>query len=102
MREAARRGFSTATDLADYLVRKGIPFRDSHEIVGKSVAYGIEQSKDLSDMSLAELKQFSDAIEQDVFEVLTLEGSVAARNHIGGTAPQQVRSAVAEARQRLK
>ena len=102
MREAARRGFSTATDLADYLVRKGIPFRDSHEIVGKSVAYGIEQSKDLSDMSLAELKQFSDAIEQDVFDVLTLEGSVAARNHIGGTAPQQVRSAVAEARQRLK
>lgn len=101
MLEAARRGFSTATDLADYLVRKGIPFRDSHEVVGKSVAYGIEQSKDLSEMTLAELQQFSDVIEQDVFDVLTLEGSVAARNHIGGTAPDQVRAAVKRARERL-
>ncbi|TCK06041.1 argininosuccinate lyase [Marinobacterium mangrovicola] len=94
MREAARRGFSTATDLADYLVRKGVAFRDAHEIVGLSVAYGIEHKKDLSDMTLDELKQFSDTIEQDVFDVLTLEGSVAARNHIGGTAPDQVRAAV--------
>ncbi|SEG77942.1 argininosuccinate lyase [Marinobacterium lutimaris] len=94
MREAARRGFSTATDLADYLVRKGVAFRDAHEIVGLSVAYGIKTKKDLSDMSLDELKQFSDTIEQDVFDVLTLEGSVAARNHIGGTAPDQVRAAV--------
>lgn len=101
MHEAARRGFSTATDLADYLVRKGIPFRDSHEVVGKSVAYGIEQNKDLSEMSLEELQQFSDRIEADVFDVLTLEGSVAARNHIGGTAPDQVRQAVARANQRL-
>ncbi|WIO74993.1 argininosuccinate lyase [Porticoccaceae bacterium LTM1] len=101
MYEAARRGFSTATDLADYLVRKGIPFRDSHEVVGKSVAYGIEQNKDLSEMSLEELQQFSDRIEADVFDVLTLEGSVAARNHIGGTAPDQVRQAVARANQRL-
>ncbi len=93
MFEAAKRGFSTATDLADYLVRKGIPFRDSHEIVGKSVAYGIEQEKDLSEMSLDELKQFSDEIDEDVFDVLTLEGSVAARNHIGGTAPEQVAQA---------
>ena len=98
MLEAATRGFSTATDLADYLVCKGIPFRDSHEIVGKSVAYGIEQSKDLSEMSLEELQQFSSEITEDVFEVLTLEGSVAARNHIGGTAPDQVRQAAARAK----
>ncbi len=102
MLEAATRGFSTATDLADYLVRKGIPFRDSHEIVGKSVAYGIEQNKDLSEMSLQELQQFSDTIEDDVFEVLTLQGSVAARNHIGGTAPKQVREAAERARQRVQ
>ncbi|MGH1486206.1 MAG: argininosuccinate lyase, partial [Cellvibrionaceae bacterium] len=102
MFEAAKRGFSTATDLADYLVRKGIAFRDSHEIVGKSVAYGIEQGKDLSEMSLEELQQFSDTIEQDVFDVLTLEGSVAARNHIGGTAPEQVKKAVAIAAQQLQ
>ncbi len=101
MYEAAKRGFSTATDLADYLVRKGIPFRDSHEVVGKSVAYGIEQSKDLSEMSLEELRQFSDTIEQDVFDVLTLEGSVAARDHIGGTAPKQVLAAVSRAQQTL-
>ncbi len=98
MYEAAKRGFSTATDLADYLVRKGIPFRDSHEIVGKSVAYGIEQKKDLSEMSLEELQQFSNTIQQDVFDVLTLEGSVAARNHIGGTAPEQVKNAVETAK----
>jgi argininosuccinate lyase len=98
MYKAAKKGFSTATDLADYLVRKGLAFRDSHEIVGKSVAYGIEQNKDLSEMSLAELRQFSTSIEQDIFEVLTLEGSVAARNHIGGTAPDQVKLAVAAAK----
>lgn len=102
MAEAARRGFSTATDLADYLVRKGIPFRDSHEIVGKSVAYGLAENKDLSEMTLAELQQFSDIIEDDVFKVLTLEGSVSARNHIGGTAPKQVRAAVQAAREKLK
>ncbi|WP_111641440.1 argininosuccinate lyase [Marinimicrobium alkaliphilum] len=98
MYEAARRGFSTATDLADYLVRKGTPFRDAHEVVGKSVAYGIETGKDLSEMSLEELQQFSDTITADVFDVLTLEGSVAARDHIGGTAPDQVRAAVKRAR----
>ncbi len=95
MREAAMRGFSTATDLADYLVRKGVPFRDAHEVVGKSVAYGIDIGKDLSQMTLDELKQFSDVIEQDVFDVLTLEGSVNARDHIGGTAPAQVKAAAA-------
>ncbi len=98
MREAARRGFSTATDLADYLVRAGMPFRDAHEVVGKSVAYGIETDKDLSDMSLEELQQFSEIIQQDVFDVLTLEGSVAARDHIGGTAPKQVIAAAERAK----
>jgi argininosuccinate lyase len=101
MREAARRGFSTATDLADYLVRKGVAFRDAHEIVGLSVAYGIKTGKDLSDMTLEELQQFSDVIADDVFAVLTLEGSVAARNHIGGTAPDQVRAAVIRGRDLL-
>jgi argininosuccinate lyase len=101
MRQAARRGFSTATDLADYLVRKGLAFRTAHEIVGKAVRHGVESGKDLAQMSLEELRQFSPAIEQDVFEVLTLEGSVAARNHLGGTAPQQVRAAIRRARKRL-
>ena len=102
MREAARRGFATATDLADYLVRKGVAFRDAHEIVGKSVAYGVEQNKDLADMSLAELQVFSSQIQADVFDVLTLEGSVAARDHLGGTAPNQVRAAATRARNRLR
>ena len=95
MREAALRGFSTATDLADYLVRRGLPFRDCHEIVGHAVKYGVDTGKDLAEMSLEELRQFSDQIEQDVFAVLTLEGSVNARNHVGGTAPAQVKAAVA-------
>ncbi|WP_394240688.1 argininosuccinate lyase [Halopseudomonas laoshanensis] len=99
MREAALRGFSTATDLADYLVRKGLPFRDCHEIVGHAVKYGVESSKDLAEMSLEELRQFSDQIDQDVFDVLTLEGSVNARDHIGGTAPKQVLAAVKRGRE---
>lgn len=93
MREAARRGFSTATDLADYLVVNGVAFRDAHEIVGKAVAYGVTEEKDLSDMTLEELQVFSDQIQEDVFDVLTLEGSVNARNHLGGTAPAQVSAA---------
>ena len=93
MRDAALKGFSTATDLADYLVVNGMPFRDAHEVVGKAVAYGIETSKDLSEMRLDELQKFSDTIKEDVFDVLTLEGSVNARNHIGGTAPAQVKVA---------
>ncbi len=100
--EAARRGFSTATDLADYLVRKGVPFRDAHEIVGKAVRHGVDSGKDLSEMSLEELRTFSDSINEDVFEVLTLEGSVAARNHLGGTAPTQVRAAIMRVHSRLK
>ena len=101
MRAAARRGFATATDLADYLVRKGIPFRDAHEIVGKAVAHGVATKQDLADMHISELREFSEQIDEDVFEVLTLEGSVSARNHIGGTAPEQVRQAVQRARNQL-
>lgn len=101
MYAAAKRGFSTATDLADYLVRKGIPFRDSHEIVGSAVAKGVAEKRDLSEMSLEELQSFSKQIEADVFEILTLEGSVAARNHIGGTAPEQVRAAIKVAKKEL-
>ena len=101
MRKAAMQGFSTATDLADYLVRKGLPFRDAHEVVGKAVALGVETGRDLSEMRLEELQSFSSSIDQDVFEVLTLEGSVAARNHLGGTAPEQVKQQVQMARSLL-
>jgi argininosuccinate lyase len=101
MREAALRGFSTATDLADYLVRKGVPFRDSHEIVGSAVGYGVKTSKDLGEMDLSELQQFGDMITQDVFDVLTLEGSVSARDHLGGTAPKQVVAAAKRAAEKL-
>jgi len=101
MKEAALRGFSTATDLADYLVKKSIPFRDAHEIVGKAVALGVREQRDLSELTLTELQQFSPLIEEDVFMVLTLEGSVAARNHFGGTAPAQVRDAISRAEARL-
>ncbi len=96
--EAAKRGFSTATDLADYLVNKGLPFRDAHEVVGLAVAYGIEHGMDLSEMPLDVLQGFSPLITDDVYQVLTLEGSVAARNHLGGTAPQQVKQAVENAK----
>lgn len=101
MREAALRGFSTATDLADYLVKKGIAFRDAHEVVGKAVALGVQSDKDLSELSLEQLQQFSSKITDDVFAVLTLEGSVSARNHIGGTAPNQVKAAIERAHQRV-
>jgi len=100
--QAARSGFSTATDLADYLVRRGVAFRDAHEVVGKAVRYGVDAGKDLAEMTLDELRQFSPVIGQDVFDVLTLEGSVAARNHLGGTAPAQVRAAVQRARSRMR
>ncbi|HMW42451.1 MAG TPA: argininosuccinate lyase [Plasticicumulans sp.] len=101
MRAAALQGFATATDLADYLVRKGVPFRDAHEIVGKAVRLGVDTGRDLSQMRLEELRAFSDAIGADVFDSLTLEGSLAARNHFGGTAPAQVRAAVQRARKWL-
>ncbi len=101
MLRAAQDGFPTATDLADYLVRKGITFRDAHEIVGKLVRLGMDTGKDLSQMSLSELQGMCKEIESDVFDILTLEGSVNARNHVGGTAPAQVRQAIQRACKRL-
>ncbi len=101
MRAAAREGFATATDLADYLVRKGVPFRDSHECVARAVKAAEVKGVDLSDLSLAELQAFSPVIADDVFAALTLEGSVAARKHIGGTAPERVLAEIALAKARL-
>jgi argininosuccinate lyase len=101
LRAAALQGYATATDLADYLVRKGLAFRDAHEVVGRAVRAGLESGKDLSEMDIDTLRGFSEAIDVDVYEVLTLEGSVAARDHLGGTAPAQVRAQVAAARDRL-
>jgi len=101
MYASAKRGFATATDLADYLVRKGMAFRDAHEVVGLAVRLGLDSGRDLSELSLAELQQFSALIVADVFDYLTLEGSVAARKHIGGTAPDTVRVAIQVARQGL-
>ncbi len=98
MYAAAKQAYATATDLADYLVRKGMPFRDAHAVVGQSVAFGIEQEKDLAELALEELKLFSDLIEDDIFQVLTLEGSINARDHIGGTAPKQVLAAAKAAK----
>ena len=101
-RAAALRGFATATDLADYLVRRGLPFRDAHEVVGRAVRLGVDSGRDLSELSLAELRAFSERIDDDVFEILTLEGAMAARDHFGATAPKQVRAAAARARDRLR
>jgi len=101
MREAAVAGFTTATDLADYLVRRGVPFRDAHAVVGRAVALAEAQGIDLAQLPLARLNELSPVIEADVYEVLTLDGSVAARAHIGGTAPERVRQAARAARQRL-
>ena len=101
MRAAAFQGYATATDLADYLVKKGLPFRDAHEAVAHAVRTCVEKNCDLSELPLAELQAYSPLIADDVFEVLTLEGSVAARNHVGGTAPEQVRLAIARARAAL-
>jgi len=101
MLAAAKSGFSTATDLADYLVRKGLAFRDAHEVVGSAVAYGVENELDLADMPLETLQKFSADIDDDVFDVLTLEGSVNARSHIGGTAPTAVLAAIERAKLRL-
>jgi argininosuccinate lyase len=101
MREAALEGFSTATDLADYLVRKGVPFRDAHGIVARAVREAEATGCDLSGLPLTVLRRFSGEIGEDVFPFLTLEGSVAARAHAGGTAPAQVRAALARARKRL-
>ncbi|HMC13370.1 MAG TPA: argininosuccinate lyase [Gallionellaceae bacterium] len=102
MRSAALQGYATATDLADYLVKKGLPFRDAHEAVALAVRFAVQRGCDLSDLKLEELQQFSMLIEDDIYGVLTLEGSLAARSHIGGTAPQQVEAAIARAWQYLK
>jgi len=101
MRAAAGEGFATATDLADYLVRRGAPFRDAHEVVARAVRHAEGKGVDLSGLSVAELRQFSPLVGDDVHGVLTLEGSVASRDHPGGTAPAQVRAAIAAARQAL-
>jgi argininosuccinate lyase len=102
MRQAASEGFATATDLADYLVRKGVPFRDAHEASARAVRACVERGLTLSELPLPELKAFSTAIDDDVIHALTLEGSLAARAHIGGTAPQQVRAEIAWQRERLR
>ena len=102
MRNAAMRGYATATDLADYLVKKGIPFRDAHEMVAQAVRFAESKSCDLSKLTLTELQQFTPLIEEDIFSVLTLEGSIKSRNHVGGTAPDQVRQAIAQARHDLE
>ena len=101
MREAALQGYATATDLADYLVRKGVAFRAAHEAVARAVRHAESRGKALSELRLSELRHFSELIENDVFDALTLEGSVNARKHTGGTAPAQVRAAIARARKTL-
>jgi argininosuccinate lyase len=101
MYQAAKQGFATATDLADYLVRKGIAFRDAHEIVGLAVRLGVDSARDLSELSHSELQAFSPEITEDVFDILSLEGSVASRQHLGGTAPKTVLIAIKNAREQL-
>jgi argininosuccinate lyase len=101
MHQSTKKGYTTATDLADYLVNKGLAFRDAHAVVGKSVAYAIEQKKDLSALSLMELQVFDTRIENDVFDILSLEGSLNARNHLGATSPNQVERAIKTARENL-
>jgi argininosuccinate lyase len=101
MRAAALKGHATATDLADYLVKKGLPFRDAHEVVAHAVKTASSQGVDLAALSLDALKAFDARIEADVFDVLSLEGSLNARNVLGGTAPAQVRAQVTRHRARL-
>ena len=102
MLQATLRGFTTATDLADYLVRKNVPFRDAHDMVGQAVQLALKQGKSLEELSLAELNgNATSVIEQDIYEVLTPQGSIASRDHIGGTAPQQVRAAITRARAQI-
>ena len=102
MRDATLKGFTTATDLADYLVRKNVPFRDAHEMVGQAVQLAVSRGTSLEELSIQDLNgPSSNAIESDVYEVLTLHGSVATRDHLGGTAPNQVRQAIARARKRI-
>jgi argininosuccinate lyase len=101
MRAAAAEGFATATDLADYLVKRGLPFREAHEAVALAVRTASDRGVDLADLTVAELRAFSPLVGDDVHSVLTLDGSIASRDHIGGTAPAQVRAAIARARAEL-
>jgi argininosuccinate lyase len=101
MAAALQQGHATATDLADYLVKKGLPFRDAHEAVARAVRQAEDMNCGLADLPLAELRQFSPLIGEDVFAVLTVAGSLAARDHIGGTAPAQVRAAISRLREGL-
>ncbi|WP_341675838.1 argininosuccinate lyase [Niveibacterium sp. SC-1] len=101
MRDALKQGFATATELADYLVKKGLPFRDAHEAVARAVREAETRQCDLPDLPLDVLQSFSGLVSADVYQVLTVEGALAGRRHIGGTAPEQVRAAVARARARL-
>ena len=101
MRAAAEIGFAVATDFADYLVRRGVPFRDAHEIVGRAVALAVERGTSLAEIPFDDLATLSDRIGEDVYDAITLDGAVAARNHFGGTAPAAVRAAIETARHRL-
>jgi len=100
--QAAQQGYATATDLANYLVQKKLPFRDAHEVVGKAVKYAIEQNKKLDELPLHELQKFSPSISDDVFKILSVEGSVASKNTYGGTSPIQVVAQIKFAKERLK
>ena len=101
-RLGAGRGYSNATDLADYLARKGIPFRQAHHIVGHIVNYCVKHDTDLEKMTLEEYRKFSDAIEEDIHQYITLEACVAARRSFGGTAPERVTEQIARAKARLE
>ena len=102
MLNSAIKGYTTATDLADYLVNKGLPFRDAHDVVGKAVAFGIKNNKDLSEFTLEELHEFNPGIDSDVFDAISLEGSINSRNHLGGTSPKQVLNAIKVGRNSIK
>ena len=102
MYQSALKGYTTATDLADYLVKKGLAFRDAHDVVGRAVSYGLKERKDLSEFTIGELKNFNSLIEEDIFNVISLEGSINARNHLGGTSPKQILIAIKTGRKSIK
>jgi argininosuccinate lyase len=101
MERAALRGYATATDLADYLVKKGLPFRDAHEVVAQAVRLGMSRGVDLADLPLETLQTFNPAIEADVYAVLSLRAALAARRVPGGTAPERVREQIVAHQRRL-
>ena len=102
MYQSALKGYTTATDLADYLVKKGLAFRDAHDVVGRAVSYGLKERRDLSEFTIDELKNFNSLIEEDIFNVISLEGSINARNHLGGTSPKQILIAIKTGRKSIK